>query len=158
MTKEENAKIVKEFLDGDEWKYDISKEDERIVFYGGIGGLKGPYSSVRFLLAVADDDVQSFIIYPASAKNKLAEMAEFFARVNYTLRFGAFEMDYSDGEIRYHLAYPAKVIHGEDGKEFVARLLALPAKMVDRYSRGVVGILGGFLEPVKAVETCEKDI
>ncbi len=156
MTKNENAKVVKEFLDNDDWHYDERNDDESVVFYGGIGGLEGPYATVKFLLTVTDNDIQNFVFYPASALKKLPEMAEFIARINYKLRFGAFEMDYNDGEIRYHLAYPAKVLTGDDGKEFVKRLLVLPVQMVDRYSKGVVGILGGFLDAQKAANLCEQ--
>ncbi|MBR4171198.1 MAG: YbjN domain-containing protein [Kiritimatiellae bacterium] len=150
-----NAEFVKGFLDEDEWKYEMEDKDDRVIFTGGIG-LDGPYNSCQFILMVDDDLVQTYTILPASAKTKKAEIAEFITRANYGNKYGGFEMDYSDGEIRYHMTLPIEAIRADRDK-FVKLILVLPAKIMDKYAKGIAAVLLGIKTPETAVEECEAD-
>lgn len=149
----ENAEFVKKVLDEDDWHYDMQDAGKAAVFTGGIGGFKGLYTSFRYLMIVGDDEVQSYAMFPASAKEKRPQIAEFITRANYGLKYGAFEMDWNDGEVRFHLTIPMSAILAD--RNHIPALLALPPQMLDRYSRGITEVLMGFKSPEEAIKECE---
>ncbi len=149
----ENAEFVKTFLDEDDWHYDMADHGTVATFTGGIGGFKGLYNSYRFLLFVGDDEVQNYSTLPASAKDKLPQMAEFITRANYGLKYGAFEMDYGDGEVRFHVTYPMAALRAE--RELMLALMFLPGNMLDRYSKGLTEVLMDLKSPEDAIKDCE---
>ena len=151
----ENAEIIKKFLDEDDWHYEMHDHGRAAVFTGGIGGFKGIYNSFRFLLIVGDDELQNYATLPASAKDKLPQMAEFITRANYGLKYGDFEMDWNDGEVRFHLAFPMSAVRAV--KILLPTLLMLPAKMLDQYSKGFTEVLMGLKSPADAIKDCEEE-
>lgn len=151
----QNAEIVKRYLDDNDWHYEMTDTGDTVVFTGRIGGFKGVYESFRFVMAVDEDTVQNFSTYPASAKDKLPQMAEFLTRANYRMKYGAFEMDWNDGEVRFHVAIPMAAIHADNDE--VVRVLVLPATMLGRYSNGFSSVLLGVKTPAEAVRACEDD-
>ena len=149
----ENAEFVKKFLDDNDWHYDMHDLDKVMVFTGGVSGFKGLYNSFRFLMLVGDDEVQNYAMLPASAKDKLPQMAEFITRANYGLKYGAFEMDYNDGKVRFHLTFPMTAIRAD--RLLLPTLLALPPKMLDQYAKGFTEVLMDLNTPEAAVKDCE---
>ena len=152
----ENTEYIKEYLDADDWHYETREfaDEHRVVFSGGIGGFKGLYGSFRFLVIVGDEEAQCYAMLPASAKDKLPEMAEFIARANYGLKYGAFEMDYRDGEVRFHLTFPMVALRAD--RDLIVNLFGLPAKMLDQYSTGFIEVLMGIKAPEEAIADCER--
>ncbi len=151
----QNAEIVKRYLDDNDWHYEMKDTGDTVIFSGGIGGFKGVYKSFRFVMVVDDDTVQNFATYPASAKDKLPEMAEFLVRANYGMIYGAFEMDWNDGEVRFHIAIPMAAIRADNDE--IVRVLALPANMLGKYSNGFSSVLLGVKTPAEAVQACRED-
>ena len=151
----ENLEFVKNFLDGDDWRYEANDHGSVATVTGGIGGFKGLYNSYRFILFVGDDELQNYATLPASAKDKLPEMAEFITRANYGLKYGDFEMDWNDGEVRFHLAFPMSAVRAV--KMLLPTLLMLPAKMLDQYSKGFTEVLMGLKSPADAIKDCEEE-
>ena len=149
----ENAEFVKKFLDDDDWHYEMSDHEKAMIFRGGIGGLKGLYNSFRYLLIVGDDVVQSYMTFPASAKEKLPQIAEFITRANYGLKYGAFEMDWNDGEVRFHLTIPMSAILADRNQ--IPALMAIPAQTLDKYSKGFVEVMMDLKTPEQAIKDCE---
>lgn len=150
----ENAEFVKKYLDDNDWKYEMSDRGHVSVATGGIGGFDGVYNSFRFLMLIGDDDVQNYAVMPMSAKTKLAEMAEFITRANYGLRNGAFEMDYGDGEVRFHMTFPMAGVRADP--ELVGAILGGCAQMLHKYSKGFMEVLMGMKSPEAAVKDCEE--
>ena len=150
-----NAEIVKRFLDDNDWRYEMKEYGNKVVFHGSISGFKGVYDSFRFAMIVDDSSVQNYAMYPASAKDKLPEMAEFLHRANYGLKYGAFEMDYSDGSVRFHFAVPISTIRADNDE--ILKVLFIPAQMLGKYSKGFSAVLLGIKKPVEAVSECEDD-
>ena len=151
----ENAEFVKKFLDDDDWHYEMIDYDKVMVFTGGVGGFKGLYNSFQYLIFVGEDEVQNYATFPVSAKDKLPQMAEFITRANYGLKYGAFEMGYNDGEVRFHLAFPMTTIWVD--RLLLPTLLALPPKMLDQYAKGFTEVLMDLKTPEDAIKDCEGD-
>ena len=152
----ENAEYIKKYLDDDDWHYDMHdlEEEQRMAFTGGIGGFKGLYGSFRYLVVVSEDEAQCYVTLPASAKEKLPQMAEFITRANYGFKYGAFEMDYDEGDIRFHLTFPMVALRAD--RDLIPTLIGLPAKMLDQYSRGFTEVLMDLKTPEEAIKDCER--
>ncbi len=86
------------------------------------------------------------------AEKRLA-MAEFIARANYGLLVGNFELDFSDGEIRYKVS-----VHLADAEltaEMLNSLLQINFNTVDRYLPGLKSLLWNDMTPEDAVALVE---
>ena len=138
MSYKKNAAIVKKYLDDRGWKFKEQDLGKTVAYKGGIGGLAeegGVFDSYNFVLLVDENSVQSHTLMPTSAKSKLAEVAEFITRANCGRRFGNFKLDYSDGEVRFHICFPACVLQNdlEDSLNF---MITGGVLMLNRYARG----------------------
>ena len=151
----ENMDVVKKFLDENDWHYDMHDHGHVATFTGGVGGFKGLYNSFRFILFVGEDEVQNYATFPASAKDKLHEMAEFITRANYGLKYGDFEMDWNDGEVRFHLTFSMSAVRADE--MILPTLLLAPPRMLDQYSKGFTEVLMGLKTPADAIKDCEGD-
>ena len=107
----------------------------------GFAGDNGKWTCV----ARAVEDAQQFIFYsiaPVSVpEDKRREVAEFITRANYGMRIGNFEMDFSDGELRYKSS-----IDVEDdclSSPLVKHMVYPNVLMMDKYLPGIMGILYG---------------
>lgn len=72
-------------------------------------------------------------------EEKRVAMAEFITRANYGLIFGNFEMDFSDGEIRFKTS-----VDGGDGElppEMIKPLVFGNLVVMDRYLPGIMALL-----------------
>ena len=154
MDCKDNAEIVKKYLDANDWHYDVRDHGTAVSFTGGLGGGKSVFSSFRFQLLVEDDCIQNFVVLPVGACEKKAEIAEFIARVNYPLKRGRMDMDYRDGEIRYHICVPIAALKQDSG-DVLQEVLLIPGAMLTRYGDGIAKILFGGVDPKTAYELCE---
>ena len=75
------------------------------------------------------------------------------AQACYGLKYGAFEMDYNDGEVRFHLTFPMTAIRAD--RMLLPTLLALPPKMLDQYAKGFTEVLMDLNTPEAAIKECE---
>jgi len=139
------------FLEEDGW-YPQQIED-RSIYRVGFEGKNGRYTC----FAQIRMDLEQFMFY-AIAPIKVPEAAraaaaEFLTRANYGLRIGNFEMDYTDGEVRYKssldfenaLLTPALI-----------RNAIYPAvQTLDRYMSGLMAVIYGGQPPQAAIEVIE---
>ncbi len=85
---------------------------------------------------------------------RLADMAEFIARANFGLLFGNFELDFSDGEVRFKTS-----LHTDQGAAnpaVVRRLVLLNAQTANDYLRGMRLLLEEGLPPLEAILEVEQ--
>ena len=92
------AKMVKRFLDEDDWNYDFNEEKGTFNFNLT---LKGKLQKVSYRVLIRKYDYTVYTVCPMSADDCKHQMAEFLSRANYGLANGNFELDFRDGEIRY---------------------------------------------------------
>src|SRR4030081_1049823 len=88
-----------QFFTQDEWPY--TQLEGRPMLRMNFRGNNGRW----LCIAQAREEQEEFVFYSVCDVNvpedKRAAMAEYLTRANYGLYIGNFEMDYSDGEIRY---------------------------------------------------------
>ncbi len=151
---EEIVEIIRSFLVGDDWKFDF--DEERGVFTFGVS-IESKLKHLRYFIPVRDDSYVVYAISPIEAdsddKDVMREMADFVCRANYGLRNGNFELDMSDGELRY------KVFVDCDGvtpsEEVVKGSIIIPSVMFDRYAPGMLDIMFKGSTAEEAISKCE---
>jgi hypothetical protein len=143
--------VLRRFLEEDNW-YPQQLEDSTIcrVHFSGRNGELRCYAQVR-------DDLDQFVFYavapvkaPDHARNAVAE---FITRANYGLRIGNFELDFSDGEVRYKssLDYENAAL-----TPALLRNAIYPAvQTMDRYLRGLLEVIYGGKAPAEAIKEIE---
>jgi len=126
-------------------------------FNGNFGGFaeKGDvYDVYRFTLIVDERAVQVYARMPALADSHRAEALEYISRANSGLTFGAFEMNFDDGEVTFHVSMPSYVLEHQPDMA-IPFLLVCGVNMVHKYSQGYLKVLDGDLTPAEAVAITE---
>lgn len=157
MGYKENAELVENYLRENGWHYvRRDREDRRTaVFLGGVSGLGGIHDTYRFALCVDDDAVQYYAILPVSAQDKKVECAEFISRANCGMKFGKFELDFRDGEVRFHIIYPIDAIRIKVN-ESMQRIIRIASGTVREYVNGLMLVLIGQKTPAEAITEIER--
>ena len=140
-----------DYLREDEWfprrmdgKYAYS------VNYIGKNGELRCYAIIRV-------DLEQLIFYTI-APIKVPEevrpaLAEFITRANYGMRIGNFELDYSDGEVRYKTSLDVE--NAELTEALVKNLVYAAVLTMDRYITGMMRVVYGGATPVEAIHEIE---
>lgn len=147
--------IAKYYKEDMELNFALEEENNRIRFSMDTDAMK----EVRFMAYKENDRTMLFLTYlPMKVpEDKRLELAEYITRANYGLHVGNFEMDLSDGELRYKTTG----VSDEDsmpGLEVIRRLTYVGFSMFDRYVPGVLAILYGGKTAAEAIAEAEKDL
>jgi hypothetical protein len=82
--------------------------------------------------------------------------AEYLMRANFGLPLGNFELDYSDGEVRYKTSID--VTGGTLSEEMMKSVFSTNISVVHRYLPGLLKILSGQITPESAIREAERDL
>ena len=142
-----------EFFTDDEWPF--SQLEEQTILRTGFRGDSGEWTCY----AQAQEEQERFIFYSVCPikvpEEKRSAMAEFLTRANYGMIIGNFEMDFSDGEIRYKTS-----IDVEDDRlnaALLQNLVYANVSTMDRYLPGIMGLTYGDVSPAQAIAQVEGD-
>lgn len=143
--------ILGQFLEEDDWHPHrlADKTIYRTNFWGKNGELRC-YAQIQVPL-------EQFIFYAVATVRAPEEVrpaiAEFITRANYGLRIGNFEMDYSDGEIRYKSSVD---FEGFELTLALIRNTVYPAvQTMDHYLVGLMRVMYGGQTPYEAINEIE---
>ncbi len=139
------------FLEEDGWH--PQRIDEQFVYrtyYYGKNAELRCYAQIRV-------DLQQFIFYAVATFRVPEEVrpavAEYITRANYGLRIGNFEMDYSDGEVRYKSGVD---FEGEPLSKNLIKFSIYPVvQTMDHYMPGLMQVTFGSKTPVEAIQDAE---
>lgn len=142
---------VIEYLDGVKWHYTVD-EDRPIVRCSV--ALKGKLKSCKLVIHLLE---KCFIVYAyvsvrADADCRAA-ICDYLQRANFGLRWGNFEMDMNDGEIRYKVLVDC----GDDADHLptdslLRRSFYFPPAMLDKYGDGMLSVMYGMETPEAAID------
>ena len=139
------------FFRDDEWPFSQLEDSTAISsgFQGDVGKWQC-FANVR-------EEQQQFIFYsvcPVDAPpEKLAQVAEFITRANYGMIVGNFELDYSDGEIRYKTSVAFG--DGELTATLIKEAIYSNVTIMDQYLPGLLAIMMSAVTPAKAIALIE---
>ena len=145
---------VARWLDSNDWNYEDSSEQGWFS-----ARYRGDSGSWRIILDTFEDaDVRRLIVYsiypvfvPEARRLAVSEM---ITRANSRMVLGNFELDFSDGEVRYKTA--VDVCHGEMSAEIIERLLHTNIGTANRYLAVLLGVAFGNVAPAAAIEQAER--
>ncbi|MBE6849764.1 MAG: hypothetical protein E7502_07690 [Ruminococcus sp.] len=143
---------IEDFFAQDDWKYEPM--DENGIFRTGLS-LKSKIKNIKIFINVKDESFSIVSVLPFGADNDTkAATAEFITRANYGAMHGAFEMDYSDGELRYRTS----LFVGKGGVptfEQVKFMMYVNVVTVEKYGDGLMKVLFNLATPEEAVKEIE---
>ena len=143
---------LSQFLKDDGW-YPQQLDEKTIhrVYFAGENGELRCYAQVRV-------DLEQFLFYviaPVKApENMRALVAEYIARANYGLRIGNFEMDYTDGEVRFKSGLDFEGEHLTPA--FIKNAMYPAVHTMDFYLPGLLGVMYGNKTPLEAIRSIEE--
>lgn len=143
--------VVQRFFTDDEW-YFLQMDSQPILqmSFQGKNGKWTCYAQVK-------EEQYIFFFYSVCPVNvpedKRMAMSEFLTRANYGLKIGNFEMDFSDGELRYKTS--VDVENGSLSSALVSNLVYANLWTMDRYLPGILSVIYGHVTPEVAVGQVE---
>jgi len=107
------------------------------------------------LIFVRDNNFSILATIPISAdENHRLAAAEYLTRCNYNLRVGNFELNMTDGDIRYKNY--VFIGEGPVSAELVKNSIVLPFLMIEWCADGLLSVLFDFSTPQEAFESLPK--
>ncbi len=138
----------------DEWKYDVMPE--RNTLRTGFSGDAGNWTCY----AQAREPQEQFVFYSVAPtkvpEERRHQVAEAITRANYGMIIGNFELDFSDGEIRYKTSVDFE--NAEIDSAIIRHLVYANVLTMDKYLKAFLGISFGNLSPVDAIQQVESPI
>jgi hypothetical protein len=143
--------VIKQYCEEEGVKY--RQVDERGIH----AGFQGRNFSYQLLARAREGHRQAFFISMVPVKIQPEQrpvVAEFLCRANFGLILGNFELDYETGEVRYKTS--VDVTGGELTSRMVKTQFDVNLATVDKYAKGLIGILYRGLTPAQAIAEIEE--
>ncbi len=139
------------FFTEDDWHF--TKQQGESVLQLPFQGKNGSWNCY----ANAREEKKQFVFYslcPITApEDKRQAVAEFLTRANYGLMIGNFELDFSDGEIRYKTSID---LAGENlSFALIKNLVYTNVTMMDEYLPGILSVIDDGVSPKEAITKIE---
>lgn len=153
MNQKQLTETVRKFFDHIEWQYDFDETDNYFMtgsrFEGGV-----EYCNV--IVDVEDEFVHCYAVVPFEVPaERRADAAEFVTRANSGMKRGAFELNYADGEVRFHTYMDVPEGAAEPSEIQLVLLTQAPIAMIQRYGMGLKDVAEGTKTPAQAVAEAE---
>lgn len=147
----EGFETVGEYLEEEGWEPEEADDDYGYrARFTGKNNTFSCYAQVRVDL----EQLIFYVLIPAKAEESLRPaVAEYITRANYGLVIGNFEMDYTDGEVRYKSAID---FEGETLSYGLIQNAVYPAvETMEQYLSGLTSVLDGSKTPLAAINEVE---
>lgn len=141
------------FFEHDGWPFD--RLEEMPAIRTGFSGENGKW----LCFAHVREELEQFVFYSVLPVNvpppRRAAVAEFITRANSGMIIGNFEMDYSDGEVRYKTSVD---VEGSSlTLPLVRQLVYANVSTVDHYLPGLMSVIYTDIAPIEAIAKIEGD-
>ncbi len=146
--------IVIKFFTDDDWSFaKVQGEPTLRMLFQGKNGKWTCYARTR----VEQSQFVFYSICPVQVpKPKRRALGEFIARANYGMIIGNFELDFTDGEIRYKTSID---VEGSTLTfALIKRLVYTNVMMMDDYLPGITSVIKGDASPEDAIAQIETQI
>jgi len=142
---------IRKFFKDDQWPF--TEMEGKTILRTGFSGKNGKWTC----FAQARESQQQFIFYSvcpnAAPEDKRPPAMEFITRANYGLVIGNFEMDISDGEIRYKTSIDVE--GGELTHVLIRQVVYSNVMTMNKYLPGLMSVLYANVSPEQAIHTIE---
>lgn len=151
---------VRDLFDSNNYHYDYDEENYK--FHAKFNLSRTKLGSIDIYIRVrpssSDPDNARLIISHGQVslhgdKDCIAGLCEYITRANYGLNIGNFEMDHSDGELRYKVSI--NCVDALPGEDALDDLLTMPVSMFNKYGNGMLAVSMGMMSPADACRQAE---
>lgn len=143
---------VKAYYESQGWTFHTNEARSRVDMSIGTEHLNGARVSTVVRKAV----ILTFAAFPFKVPEaKRLAVAEYLTRANYGLLLGNFEMDFSDGEVRFKSAHATAATPPPIA--IIERAVDVAPAMLNRYAPGLMRLIFGGLSPEDAIREVEGD-
>lgn len=144
---------LKRFLTEDDWNFE--EIEGRDALRMGFQGTDGSWMCI----AQAREEQEQFVFYsilPVRVpEDRRSAIAEFLTRANYGMILGNFELDFSDGEVRFKTSIDVEGAELLDA--LIKPMVYANVSMMNRYYSGILAVAHGGADPAQAVARVEAD-
>ena len=145
---------IERYFKENDWNYTFL-EDKQCLKAGV--NLKCKLKETQLMIRLREDH---YIVYATINVNAdedcRQQVAEYITRANYGLKWGNFEMDMRDGEIRYKVLVDCGTnCDCLPTSSVIENSIYLPAQMMQKYGNGMLAVMYGFKSPAEAIEEAE---
>lgn len=148
------AQAIDSFLTEDEWKYSFDKDKGAFRF--GVS-IESRMKKVQCTIQVDSESYVVYASYPLGGdpedKDLMARLSEFVTRANCGMKWGCFEMDWDDGEIRYRIFVDCE--GSMPSRDIIKNSIVCPGMICNRYADGIIDVLFRNAGAEEAIEKCE---
>ena len=147
---------IQNYLDKNDWYY--SFDEKRGRFYTGVK-LDCVLKKCDITICIHENYYMVYgMIALGAEKNIINNVSEYLNRANFGTRIGNFELDYSDGEIRYKICVDC----GDDcdcmpSESVIERSVEFPGVMFEEYGNGLVQVIFGMMTPEEVLRTSDEN-
>jgi hypothetical protein len=149
--------VAKKVFEDKNWHFDLQDhycDEHDTVITSRLKGQNGSYLLIAFL----NDSKQRVRVYIRSSFNvpesRRAKVAEYLTRANYGLFIGNFEMDYSDGEVRYKGSMD--LTGGKLEPRMFHTLIDYTTSTMDAYHAGLMDVIYSDKSPSEIIGKVER--
>lgn len=150
-SKQKILEIIAQFFKEDDWRFERI-EGKPILRTG----FKGKNVTLRLISQANEEkclaNFYSVLDLSIPEDNRLA-VAEYLTRANYGLNIGNFELDFSDGEVRYKTSIDVE--GGQLTTTMVKNLVYNNVLTMDKYYSGIMSVVYGNVSPADAIAKIE---
>ena len=134
----QNYNAVKTFLDQHDLKYRANEEEGTIRL--GIN-IPGKVRNVKVYIDFAYEDCYIVVCFlPNNAPEQCySEILRFINYINFGAKFGSFELDEEDGEIRFRMTVDCEDI--TPSSKMIEKSIFIPATMLKNYGEYMIDII-----------------
>lgn len=143
--------IVMSFFEEDGWHFERVDDDTLTM---GFSGDSGTWRCG----AVVNEEQDRFAFFSVLdtkvSPERRAVAAEYITRANFDLVLGNFEMDYSDGEVRFKTSIDVE--GGGLTHTMIRNMVYTNCALMDRYMHGLLKVVYGDVSPELAIQEAEQ--
>lgn len=153
MEKEAMIDMVRDYFDSEGFRYEYNADGEFIRCNFSV---RGVLDKVDLICDFKNIGYLVYAICPIHCKSEnLTELIRFLTMANYALVAGNFELDVSDGEVRFKFWVPTEGID-KLSKEIIEDSIMVPCSMMSRYGDGIAALSLGFSDAKTEIDKAEQ--
>lgn len=144
---------IEQYLTNDEWNYEF--DEEREIIRCGIN-LRNRLKECRIIVDIDETKYLSIALISLNCDEEhRVELSKLLTMINYGLLIGNFEMDFSDGEVRYKIATNCKDCI--PSQSIIEDSMMIPAVMFEQFGDAILDVMFGYKTAEEAYASTEDD-
>lgn len=150
---QEIKEAIEQYLKNDEWNYTF--DEEREIIRCGIN-LGNRLKECRIIADISETKYLTLALINLNCDEEhREELSKLLTLINYGLMIGNFEMDFSDGEVRYKIATNCKDCI--PSQSVIEDSMMIPAVMFEQFGDAILDVMFGVKSAEEAYASTEND-